>query len=492
MITMKEGFYMKSEIAIERFEKYILRELKNNNLNIFAGAGLSSSSGFVNWKGLLKDIAQDIDLDIDRENDLVSLAQYHYNDYGRELINTSIVQEFQRGAEKNETMETLSKLPISTFWTTNYDSVIEDTLTCNHKIVDIKIEASQMKYFKPNRDVVVYKMHGDKNYPNDTVIIRDDYERYSKKRVAFLTQLKGELLSKTFLFIGFSFEDPNFEQILSKIRVELLESQDWPKTHFCFFRKINKKDKCYSLDDGKIDEDAYKYDEIKQELKIKDLKRYGIKTVLVNEYSEITEIMKNIERKLKLDNIFISGSAYEYGKYSEQQAKDLLHDLSKNLVQNDYCITSGFGLGVGSYVINGALEAGYKKNLEIEKYLKLRPFPQKASGGKTIHELWKDYRREIIKNNGIGIFVFGNKLINDKIDLAGGILEEFEIAKEQGLYIIPVSSTGYVAEKIMGEIEDNINEYWYLNDSIETLKKPKNNEELFTEINKIINKIKCK
>ncbi|WP_436950859.1 SIR2 family protein [Staphylococcus xylosus] len=480
---------MSSDVSIKKFEKDILRELKNNNLNIFAGAGLSRGSGFVDWKELLKDVALELNLDINKENDLVSLAQYHYNDNGRHTINESIVSEFQRGAKENETMHILASLPINTFWTTNYDSIIEDTLANKGKIVDVKKESSQMKFFKPNRDVLVYKMHGDKDNPNKAVITRDDYESYSKYRSAFTTQLKGELLSKMFLFIGFSFEDPNLEQILSKIRVDLIEDEDTPKTHYCFFRRVNKNDERYLLSNGEYDEAAYKYDEIKQELKLKDLKRYGIHTVLVDKHSEITEIMKNIENKLKLNKIFISGSAHVYGDYNEDQAKDLLHSLSANLVNNNNHITSGFGLGVGSYVINGALEVGYKKNLKTDNYLTLRPFPQKESGDKTIYELWNEYRIDVIKNNGIGIFVFGNKLKNDKVVTADGILKEFEIALKHGLYIIPISSTGYATEEIMKEIEGDVETYWYLQGSIENLKTSRNKEVLITEVNNIINRL---
>ena len=39
-------------------------------------------------------------------------------------------------------------------------------------------------------------------------------------------------------------------------------------------------------------EDDYEYKKIKQELQIEDLKRYGIFTYLVNDYNEITEILR--------------------------------------------------------------------------------------------------------------------------------------------------------------------------------------------------------
>ncbi|MGJ7589096.1 SIR2 family protein [Staphylococcus shinii] len=481
---------MSSEaISISRFEKDILNELKNNNLNVFAGAGLSRGSGFVDWKGLLRDIAEEIGLDIDKEHDLVSVAQYYVNKNGRHSINEAIVNEFQQTAKRNKNLDILTRLPISTYWTTNYDSMIEDTLYSIGKIADVKKEKSQVKLYKPNRDAVVYKMHGDKDHPKDAVITRDDYESYSKKREPFITKLKGELLSNMFLFIGFSFEDPNLEQILSKIRVDLIEEQDSPKNHYCFFRKVSPKDDYYKLKNGEYDNESYQYDLIKQELKIKDLKRYGIQTVLIDDYEEITDILKRIEDKFKMNNVFISGSAEAYGDFTEEQASNLLHSLSAELVEKGYHITSGFGLGVGSYVINGALEMGNQKHLKTDDYLTLRPFPQKASGHKNLEELWKNYREDILDNNGITIFVFGNKLSDGKVVDAGGVMREFELAEERNLYIIPIGSTGYASKEILDIVSKDNDKYWYLQDSISFLKASTDNDALIREINTIIQKI---
>lgn len=476
-------------VSIKKFEKAILNELKNNNLNVFAGAGLSIGNGFVDWKELLREIAEEIGLDIDKEHDLVTVAQYYFNKNNRESINESIVNNFQRKTTKNENMNILSRLPIGAYWTTNYDSIIEDTLSSMDKNPDVKINTSQMKYYKPDRDVLVYKMHGDKNNPNDTVIIRDDYESYDKKRKEFITKLRGDLLTKMFLFIGFSFEDPNLEQILSKIRVDLADEENSPKTHYCFFKKVNKNDKHYKLDNGEYDYESYKYDEIKQELKIHDLKRYGIRTVLVDDYSQITDILKRIEDKFKMNNIFISGSAEAYGDFTEKQASDLLHSLSSELVENDYHITSGFGVGVGSYVINGALEAGYQRHLKTDDYLTLRPFPQKSSGHKDIKALWKTYREDILDNNGIAIFLFGNKISDGEVVNADGVIKEFELAEERNLYIIPIGSTGYASKEILNIVREN-DKYWYLKESIEKLNESIDNETLIKEVTTIIQRIK--
>src|SRR5437899_811535 len=61
------------------FIREFTRELHNKNAAVFAGAGLSTASGYVDWKGLLREIIQDLGLDPNKEHDLVTLAQYHCN-----------------------------------------------------------------------------------------------------------------------------------------------------------------------------------------------------------------------------------------------------------------------------------------------------------------------------------------------------------------------------------------------------------------------------
>jgi len=281
-------------------DKYI-KAINNENASIFAGAGLSVSTGLVNWKGLLSEIADELNLDIDRENDLIALAQYYENEKGgRGSINSQLIDEFTKEVESSENHKILSSLPIQTFWTTNYDTLIEKALEDYGKTVDAKICSENLAVNKPRRDAVVYKMHGDISLPHEAILTKDDYESYNEKRQLFTTALQGDLVSKTFLFIGFSFEDPNLDYILSRIRILLGNNT---RDHYCFFKTINRSD---------FDSDEeFNYSKIKQELKIKDLKRYRIQALLVDEYSDITDVLKLIQIKLKRQNIFISGAVHD-------------------------------------------------------------------------------------------------------------------------------------------------------------------------------------
>lgn len=434
-------------------ERYV-KEIRDNSAAIFVGAGFSKSSGYVDWKQLLESIANELDLDIEKESDFVSLAQYHFNkNQNRSVINDIIFEEFSQDKQLSENHKILARLPIFTYWTTNYDSLIEDALKEIQRVVDIKYNNKQLSITKPHRDAIVYKMHGDKDNPDDTIIIKDDYERYYREHAPFITTLSGDLISKTFLFMGFSFMDPNIDYILSRIRIDYGEGTR--RQHYALMRKINKTDYKEIAD--------YEYAERKHLLFVDDLRRYNIKVLLIDEYSEITDILEEIERRLNNNNIFISGSAAEYGLWSKDEASEFIHCLSKRLIQEGYNLVSGFGLGVGSFVITGALEEIYMKGKTInDDRLLLRPFPQGIENEETRMKLWATYREDMISRAGISIFLFGNKIDTkaEKIVLANGMKSEYEIAKQYGTAIVPVGCTGFVAEEIWKELNQNLLQFY--------------------------------
>ena len=60
-----------------------------------SGPASPSPTGFPGWKELLREIASELDLDIDEETDLIALAQYHVNQTGgRGGINRRLMEEF--------------------------------------------------------------------------------------------------------------------------------------------------------------------------------------------------------------------------------------------------------------------------------------------------------------------------------------------------------------------------------------------------------------
>lgn len=445
---------MKFDKNIELFIDKFVKDLAENNVAIFAGAGMSRAAGYVDWTELLKDIANEVGLDVNEErHDLISLAQYHVNENAgnRTGLIHKILEEFSEQAEPTVNHKILARLPITTYWTTNYDTLIEDSLREMFKVVDVKHQIKQLANTKPKRDVVVYKMHGDVEHPTDAILTKTQYESYSETHQQFVIALEGDLVSKTFLFIGFSFTDPNLDYVMSRLRIRFKDNK---RQHYSFIKKEAKL-----LDDN---DEIFRYKQRKQELIINDLKNYGIKALLIDSYDDIPNILNEIEKRFKKRTIFISGSAEEYGRWERAEAQKFIHLLSKEIISSDYRIVNGFGWGVGSAVINGALEAVYEKpNKYSEDQLILKPFPQYETGEKKLPELWEEYRNKMISLTGVAIFIFGNKKDeNDHIAIANGVKREFEIAVSQGVIPIPIGSTGYAATEIYDEIMKDKNKYF--------------------------------
>jgi len=293
-------------------------------------------------------------------------------------------------------------------------------------------------------------MHGDIDHPDSAVLTKDDYERYALKMKPYITALSGDLVSKTFLFLGFSFTDPNLDYIMSRVRAYFEEHQ---RQHYCIFKECNEAD----FDTPQL----YENSKIKQALLIKDLSRFQVKAVLVKNYSEITEILNRIERQFRRKTIFLSGSAHDFSPFNQSDVESFLCLLGKVLIEKNYKISSGIGLGIGNAFITGAIQGVYEHhNGHISDYLNMKPFPQYIEDKAARDDTWCKYRYEMIGSAGIAIFFMGNKVVDDKTIIADGVKKEFEIAHELGVALIPVGCSGYMAKELWDEVMANVSKYY--------------------------------
>jgi hypothetical protein len=441
------------EPHLNQFINKFSKAIKEDNVAIFAGAGLSIPAGFVNWKNLLKEIAEELNLDVNQEDDLIAIAQYHYNEKGnnRHRLNQLLIEEFTRGTSITRNHKILAELPIKIYWTTNYDKLIEKSIEEEGKTPDVKITQENLATNIPKKDAVIYKMHGDVSMPDQAVLTKDDYEGYNENRALFTTALQGDLIEKTFLFIGFSFDDPNLEYILSRIRILLGKNQ---RDHYCFFKKINRND-------FKTDAE-FNYAEIKHQLKIRDLKRYSINALLINDYGDVTEVLSTIQKRVLRSNIFISGAAKEYKPKTQEEVLAFVHQLSYKIASKGFKIICGNGYGIGGAVINGATEFVFStKYRHLDDTIIIRSFPQVITGSKSKEDRNLEFRNEMLKNAGLALFIYGNK--DDEKGgwkLSNGMMTEFEIAIRNGVIPIPVGATGYAAEELWKKVMDEPTLYY--------------------------------
>lgn len=446
-----------ADISKGQFIREFSKKLQQQRAAAFIGAGMSCGAGFVNWRELLADIANDLGLEVDREHDLIAVAQFHQNEWRtRSKLNEKLIEEFTRDAALSPNHALLARLPIHTIWTTNYDELLEDAFRREGKRVDAKVAPESLAWERRDADVTIYKMHGDISRPDQAVLTKDDYETYDRTRELFTIRLKSDLVSLSFVFLGFSFEDPNVEYILSRIKNLLGQNA---RTHYYVTRRPNLPPNANPNAKAQYD-----YDRRRLDLRVADLQRFGIQTVLIDEFDEITDLLQQLNQQAFLNNIFVSGSA-EVGDdaFPYSRLLSFSRKLGGELIRRGFNIISGYGLGVGSEVLVGALERLHRSRSQIQDRLILRPFPRSAASEKK-ETIYKEWRESMVATAGFGIFVGGNRRgpNADQFISSPGVAQEFElsISKPVPAIPIPVGATGWRARELWKEVRQDIGRFF--------------------------------
>lgn len=290
------------ETNFDTFYNDVVDSLQNRSLAIFAGAGLSVSAGFVDWKNLLRDIAADLGVDIDHENDLIRLAQRHVDQIGgRSKLNDVIAEKIGISAAITENHKILARLNVDVYWTTNFDHLIEESIKRYAGKPDVKHDKTQLAISVPGRTAIVYKMHGDLSIPHETVITSEDFANYESSRGAFIDFLRADLMQKRFIFVGISFTDPNILGVLDKVNKLMGTAQ---RHHWYFIKRI-----------GKDDQEGYERRLDEQNAFVEKLKQYKLRPVWINSYDEITTILQEIESRLTADVLKTIDIIKDTGEY---------------------------------------------------------------------------------------------------------------------------------------------------------------------------------
>ncbi len=268
----------------------LAEELLYENLAVFVGAGLSVEAGLPLWSTLLEPIATDLGL-IQSGVDPLAVAQYHVNthDGNRSKISALLKGMLEGGNQPTHNHQLLAAMPIDTVWTTNYDELVEMAFKTAGKTVDIKRSIHQLTTHIKGADTTVYKMHGDASAPEKAIITQSDYEFYHIDNYQFLDALKVDLARKTFLFLGFSFTDPNLQYILNRVRLAFHTHQ---RLHYCIFREVSQQE-------GELPS-VFEQRHRAMHYFVENLKRYGIYPLWVKDYSEIKTLLKQLKQTYEL------------------------------------------------------------------------------------------------------------------------------------------------------------------------------------------------
>ena len=218
------------------------------------------------------------------------------------------------------------------------------------------------------------------------------------------------------------------------------------------------------LSSGAKAKERLKVDKVRHALWVEDLQRYGIQCVEVDEYEDVDEILRAVELRLAGRSVFVSGSLpISADPHKRSYAEAVAREVGRVLAEHGKRLVSGFGLVVGSAVMAGALGVILRETApNLEKSLLLRPFPQEPPSGVNMNEFKRRYRDGMIQQAGICIFICGlkeNGTRSASLDVASGVLDEFESAKQYQRIILPIGATGGAAKVIWDQVDKELTKW---------------------------------
>jgi hypothetical protein len=402
------------------------------NASLFVGAGLSQAAGYPGWVGLLEPLREDADLPpIPHDSPL--LAQYYVDSKpgGQDLLEAHILESIARvPANITKGHQFLAQLPVADIWTTNYDTLLERAMP---GIRVVASEADMVERRLPTKRRLT-KMHGSlrldsANWMARPIITRSSYESYEHNYPRIWSLLRSTYLTRTFLFLGFSFLDPNIEILLRLSRS--LFDRGAPE-HFTVLRTP-------------IDSSERRM----HELRVRDLERSGVAVCEIADYGELVPFLERLVRRTREPVLFVSGSDPGDAPPVRDIGKKLAHRLA-DLGLEIVSLAGAAGLAV-SFPFGFALDA-YKRYDPS----RIRFYFRKAESGRTKAAPPLEAR--------VGTAVYTGKSREETLSdllpqmramvvLGGGDRTRMEVEQAQALRlpIVPLPSSGGTARWLYGK-----------------------------------------
>lgn len=415
----------------------LVDSMRQNRLSVFCGSGATADVTKTTWGDLFKK-----ELNIIDKNDIdyYRIAQYYELHFGRKKLLNSISNTFSK-KQNSIHVKHLLKLPIYDFWTTNYDTIIEDMIEEKIGIKPSVIYNSEnIIKINENKKYKVFKMNGSILDSNSMILTTDDFKTYFSKQKLLIEFLKRELVLNTFLFIGYSFNDNLILDCLSEL------NNCFPTLNHYHYRIdiMDKNNRILQDVESKYFENTYK-----------------IKTIYVDDYDDIDAFLNTLYDEYKSKNVFISGSFRNIAPSEEDRANEICKELVNSLIDNDYNIFSGDGKRLGSYVITNATkkliehETGY-----LQSKLRIMPYIDHSFKSKRADDPERlNLVNAMINDCKIAIFLYGQSENNDPSE---GVYSEFLEARKRDMITIPIPTTNYASKKIFDYLIKNNNIPWFL------------------------------
>lgn len=212
---------------ILEYIKNIQEAINNNNIVLFVGAGVSKNSGVPTWTELINSFAEDLEIPQKQSysaDEYLKIPQYYYNKFPGKYYE-KILGCLDKKTYSNCINTILFDFKPKHFITTNYDNLIEierDKLNKHYSVIN-----KDKDFVTAGNNNLIIKMHGDFSDINNIVLKENDYLHYSQNYKLTELFVKSIFTTNTVLFVGYSVNDSNVNQIYQWVK-DILENESMP------------------------------------------------------------------------------------------------------------------------------------------------------------------------------------------------------------------------------------------------------------------------
>lgn len=203
--------------SYEESRRIISEAIKNDRLVLFVGAGVSANSGMPLWGDALDKIKRALGRDLDDETNNLKIPQLYYDERGKNEYTTLMRKIFRYGEPLSTSSihRQLMQFNVSTIITTNYDNLLEQAAEENFEVMQVVSCDKDLAYLTSGKTLI--KMHGDFEHDN-FVLKEDDYKHYDSNFRLISNYIRSLFGTKIILFVGYSFNDPDIQNLLSWVK----------------------------------------------------------------------------------------------------------------------------------------------------------------------------------------------------------------------------------------------------------------------------------
>lgn len=210
-----------SSRALEKaFVSLVADALRQGNLTVVVGAGVSKAAGLPSWSELASTLAEELQVRYEEAlpSEPIRIAELYKRSFGPHRLQQAVCDALRSVAEPSDCHLALAELgPSVHYFTTNYDSLLETALRrlFGEPAVQVIVSDVETDFIKPDL-IPVYKLAGSLDRPGSMSIARSDYLIYRQLHARIISRFIDELRSRTTVFVGSSLLDPTVEYCLAE------------------------------------------------------------------------------------------------------------------------------------------------------------------------------------------------------------------------------------------------------------------------------------